>query len=306
MNELVTKKKKLFSGKKENLTAYLFLSPALVTFFVFIGGPIFATIFFLDFSKYNIISPIKIVGIQNFARMFADPEMAVAFINTLKFVVILVPLHVFIALILALLVTRKISTPFKYFYRTSIYFPTIVTVSAVTVVWTYLFNYDFGVLNYLLNVLNLNSVPWLKSGSWALVSVAIFSVWKNVGNSFIFYVIGLQNIPDTYIEAAQIDGASPLRIFFNIKLPLLSPTVFFVLTINLIACVQIFDEPFLITNGGPGDSTQTIAWQIYTQAFRNFNMGYASAIATFLFIIIAVITMIQFSLQNKWVNYDYE
>ncbi len=291
---------------RDNLTGYLFILPALLTFLVFIGGPIVASVFFLDFCKYNILTPPVYVGLRNFLKLFSDPMSSTVFLNTFKFVAILVPLHVVIGLLLALGVCRKIASPLKYYYRTAIYFPVVVTVSAVTIIWTYFFNFDFGVINYFLNLVGIQSVPWLKSGDWALVAVAIFSVWKGVGSSFIFFVIGLQNIPDSYMEAAKIDGANWFHLFFKIKLPLLTPTMFLVLTTILINCFQIFDEPFLITNGGPGTSTRTIALQIYEQAFRSYDMGYASSFAAVLFAIVLAITVIQFSFQKKWVNYDYE
>jgi multiple sugar transport system permease protein len=305
-NVLNTKKKHNHNKLMDTISGYLFISPALIAFILFIGGPVLLTVFFYDFTKYNIISPVKFDGFRNFIKIWKDPEVATVFLNTFKFVIILVPLHVVVGLLLALGVSRKIATPMKYFCRTAIYFPVVVTTASVTVVWAYLFNFDFGVVNYFLNIIGIQSIPWLKSANWSYVTVAIFSLWKFVGNSFIFYLIGLQNIPDTYLEAAEIDGANRLTSFFKIKLPLLTPTIFFVLTIQLIGCFQIFDEPYLLTQGGPGDSTKTIALQIYQQAFRSYDMGYASAFAAILFVIILGITAIQFGLQKKWVTYDYE
>jgi multiple sugar transport system permease protein len=290
---------------KDSIAAYLFLSPALFIFALFVGGPIVMTIF-LGFTEYNIISPIKFIGLTNFKSVLHDHQALTVILNTFKFVIVLVPLHVVIGLLLALGVTRKIPAKLKYFYRTSIYFPTIVTTASVAIAWTFLLNKDFGVINYYLGKLGIEAIPWLASAIWTIPSIAMFSVWKFVGNSFMFYVIGLQNIPDSFYEAAQIDGANRFQVFFKITLPLLSPTIFFVITTTIIGAMQIFDEPFLITRGGPGDSSRTIALHIYQKAFQSYDMGYASAFALLLLIIVLVITIAQFTLQKKWVNYDYE
>jgi multiple sugar transport system permease protein len=305
--QIKTNKISLLNRKKvkDGIAAYLFLSPALFIFALFVGGPIVMTIF-LGFTEYNILTPMKFIGITNFKNVLNNQQSITVILNTFKFVIVLVPLHVVIGLLLALGVTRKIPEKLKYFYRTSIYFPTIVTTASVAIAWTFLLNKDFGVINYYLGKLGIDAIPWLASATWTLPSIAMFSVWKFVGNSFMFYVIGLQNIPDSFYEAAQIDGANKFQAFFKITLPLLSPTIFFVITTTIIGAMQIFDEPFLITRGGPGDSSRTIAMHIYEKAFQSYDMGYASAFAIILLIIVLVITIAQFTLQKKWVNYDYE
>ena len=308
MVSMQTKKISLQKKKKINdlIAGYLFLAPAIIIFILFVGGPILMTIGCLAFTKYDILSPMQFVGLENFKNVFKDPQSKTVIINTFKFVIVLVPLHIVIGLLLAVGVNRKISNKLKYFYRTSIYFPTIVTTASVAIAWVFFLNKDFGVINYFLNKIGIDSIAWLTNAAWTIPAIALFSVWKFVGNSFMFYLIGLQNIPDSFYEAAEIDGANKFQVFFKITLPLLSPTIFFVVTTTLIGCMQIFDEPFLITHGGPGDASRTIALEIYEKAFKYNDMGYASAFAAILFIIVLVITIAQFSFQKKWVNYDYE
>ncbi len=291
---------------KDTISAYLFLSPAIITFVLFVAGPVVLTVCYLCFTKYNIITPTEFVGLDNFIKLFDYPVTGTIFKNTLKYVVVLVPLHVIIGLLLAIGVSKEVSGRLKYFFRTAIYFPSVVTTASVAIAWTYLYNKDFGVINYFLNRLGADSIPWLISTKWSIPAIAIFSIWKFVGTPFLYYLIGIQNIPDSFYEAATIDGANKLQTFFKITIPLLSPTIFFVITTTFIGAMQIFEEPFLLTNGGPGDSSRTIALFIYEKAFKSYQMGYASAIAVILFIIILLLTLIQFSLQKKWVNYDYE
>jgi multiple sugar transport system permease protein len=296
-----------FSRKhtKDLISALLFLAPALILFTVFMGLPMLLTLF-TCFTKYNIISPIEFVGWQNFRELPHDPQAAKVFWNTFKFILVLVPAHVIVGLLLALGVSRKISNKLKYLYRTAIYFPAIVTTASVAVLWGFLYNTQFGAINYFLGKIGIAPIRWISSAQWVIPAVLIFSLWKFVGNSFLFYFIGLQNIPESFYEAAAIDGANRWQTFLYVTLPMLSPTIFFVLTINLIGVPQIFDEPFLLTKGGPGDASRTIALHIYQKAFQEYDLGYASTFALALFAIVLVVTVIQFGLQKKWVNYDYD
>jgi multiple sugar transport system permease protein len=284
---------------------YLFLLPALLVFAVFIGAPLLTSVV-LSFTKYNIISPAEFAGWYNFSQFVQDHRLGAIYWNTVKFVLILVPLHLVIGLLLALGVTKIASLKWKYVFRTAFYFPVLVTTAAVAVAWVYMYDHDFGIMNYLLGLFGLDPIPWLNDPHWVYVSVAIFSIWKFVGNPFLYYVIGLQNIPRNLYEAAEIDGASPVQSFFRITLPMLTPTIFFVSVITLIGAIQIFDEPYLITGGGPGDASRTISLYIYELAFQNHTMGYASTVSLSLFIIILAITILQFRLSSRWVYYDQE
>ena len=236
--------------------------------------------------------------------MFTDKGLFTAFGNTFKFLLILCPIHCGLGMILAFMVYR--AKRFQFFFRSAIYFPSIVTTASVAIAWGYLFSTDMGAINYFVRLLGGTNIPWLTDRVVVYVTIALFSFWKFIGTTFLYYFIGMQNIPDVYYEAAQIDGAGIIQTFRHITLPLLSPTIFFVIITNIVSVFQIFDEPYLLTNGGPGTATRTIALEIYQTAFQDMNIGYGGTISFVLFLIILVITIIQFNGQNKWVVYDYE
>jgi multiple sugar transport system permease protein len=294
---------KLNRAKRDVISGYLFLSPALILFVLFFLLPI-AAIIYLSFTQYNIINPPKLIGIGNYTKFFHDPSIGNVFKNTIKFVGILVPLHVVGGLLLALGVNREMPAAMKYLYRTVIYFPYLVTTAAVAVAWMYILDENFGVLNYFLGKLQIDRISWLNSSFWVFVAVAIFSLWKFVGQPFVYYLIGLQNVPKDLVEAAEIDGANRVQTFFHITLPMLSPTVFFVVLTTMIGAIQIFDEPYIITKGGPGDASRTINLYIYQLAYTYNDLGYASTVAFSLFILILTITLLVYFLGNKFVNYD--
>jgi multiple sugar transport system permease protein len=201
-------------------------------------------------------------------------------------------------------VNRSISAPTRYFLRSAFFFPVITSIASVAVIWSYLYNTDNGIINYYLGIFGVDSIPWLSSSDWALFSIILMIVWKSLGFDFILLLAGLQNIPRHLYEAALIDGANNRQQFFYITLPLLTPTLFFVVIIGLIGSFQIFDAPYIMTNGGPGDATRTIAMHIYENGFRFLRMGQASAIAMMLFAVILLITVIQMMLGKRWVHYQ--
>ena len=192
----------------------------------------------------------------------------------------------------------------KTLTRSSVYFPFLITTASAAAAWFYMFDGNTGVFNFFLTRLGLPTVNWLTRGFWPYVSMSIYSFWKYIGEPFLFYLIGLQSISDDYLEAAQIDGANIWQTFFRVKLPLLTPTIFYVLIIKTIHCFQVFEEPYLLTQGGPGDATRSIAMYLYDNAFIKFDMGYASTIAVFLFGVTMVVTILYFITQKKWVCYD--
>ncbi len=290
---------------KDNIAAYSFLSPAIIFYILFIGGPVIATIV-LSLFNYNLLNSPVFIGLQNFKALFSDPLTWQVIGNTMLLTGILVPIHVIIGLLLAALISHERNRIFKYFYRTTIYFPSLLTTSSVAVAWFYMFNYDFGVFNWILNSLGLKGIPWLTSSKWVILAISLFSMWKFVGTPFLYYLIGLQNIPLGYYEAARVDGANKVQTFFRITLPLLSPTLFFVIVITIINTFQIFDEPYIITGGGPGNATRTLSLYIYEQSFKSYQMGFSSSIAFCLFLIVFIFTIIQLIFQKKWVTYDYE
>lgn len=291
---------------KENAAGYLFVAPALIFFTLFVAFPILYTVFVLGFSNFSLVGPLKFVGLENYRRLFYDPDFSTVMLNTLKFISFIAPLHIVLGLLLALGVHSLKNKFLQGFFRTSFYFPLVVTTSSVAIVWGYMFDFNFGVINYYLRISGLDPIQWLTSPGWSLLAVAIFSAWKFIGNAFLYYLIGLQNIPDSYVEAASIDGANTWQSFLYIKLPLLTPILFFVITITFINCFQMFDEPYFLTKGGPGVSSQTIAMHIYRKGFGEFQFAYAAALGVVLFAIVLAVTYVQLSLQKRWVSYDYE
>jgi len=288
---------------KDNIAGYLFLFPALTGFIIFIAIPVILS-FVLSFFDYNLIATPKFLGLGNYRRVIKDPLVIKSFLNTFKFFIILVPVHAISSVLLAYFVYK--AKRFKTFYRSAIYFPSIVTTASVAIAWSYMFATDTGILNYYVKMLGFSSIPWLTDSTVVYITIAIFSFWKFVGTAFLYCYIGLQNIPDVYYEASRIDGANSIQTFSKITLPLLSPTLFFVVTTLVINVFQIFDEPFFLTGGGPGTDTRTVALHIYEVAFKQMKTGLGSTISLILFIIILVITIVQFSAQKKWVVYDYE
>jgi len=291
--------------QREALEGYAFVLPAYLLFIVIILGPLIGTVL-LSFAKFSLLSPAKWVGFANFAHFFTDARMGVIYGNTLRFVLILVPLHLVVGLLLALWVSNLKSNRGKYLYRTIFFFPVLVTTASVAIAWSYMFDTSFGLINWALGLFHISRVPWLNSPFWVYVAVAMFSLWKFVGNSFIYYLIGLQAIPHDLYEAAMLDGASPRQRLFRITIPMLSPTIFFVMVNLIIGATQIFDEPYFITAGGPGDASRTVGLYIYETAFQFHNLSYGSTISLSLFLVILCITLLQFSLQKRWVFYGNE
>ena len=289
--------------KKEKYIGYFFVAPALILFILFVGYPLVASAY-LMFCDYNLITPPKFAGLTNIAKFFHDKEVPLVMLSSLKLLLVLVPVHVILGLALAYLVNRtgkKISTV----YRVIIYIPTIMTTVSVATAWSYLYDTDFGVVNFFLGKLGIQKIPWLNSSTWAFWAIIIFSVWKFVGTPFLYYYIGLQNIPSSFYEAAEIDGAGSGQKFFYVTLPMLTPTIFMVIVLSLISYIQCFDEPYVLTGGGPGISTTTVSLYIYRN-FQAQNISYASILSVFLFVLIMAVTILQFKLSGKWVNYDTE
>lgn len=301
-----SKQRKLRSAWKENLAGYAFVAPAVLFFTVFVGLPILVNVTLLSFADFSLMGDFEWVGFENFRDVFSDPATPTILLNTLKLFAVLAPVHIIGGLVVASLINAVRNRFFHTVFRVSLYFPMVVTTASVAIVWGYLYDTDFGVFNWVLEQFGIEKIRWLGDSHWALLSIAVFSAWKFIGNAFLYYYIGLRNVPESYMEAAQIDGASKWTAFFRIKIPLLTPTIFFVVTTTLINCFQVFDEPYFLTNGGPGVSSQTLAMQIYRKGFGQYHFGYASALGVILFVIVIVVTLIMFGTQKKWVTYDTE
>lgn len=289
--------------RKEALAAWLFLSPSFVGFVVFVFGAVLVSLG-LSFFEWDMLTKPNFVGLKNFTELiFEDRTFHLVFKNTLWFVLGTVPTRVLLGLAFALVLVRNI--PGRTFFRAAIFLPVIIPTVAAAMVWRWIFNADFGLLNDFLYQIGVSNLPrWLSQPKWALTAIVILSVWKDVGFSTVLFMAGLQGIPSTVYEAAKLDGANSWRIFLHITLPLLSPTTFFVIVINVISSFQVFDQAYVLTGGGPGNATNTIVYYIYNNAFQWFRMGYAAAVAWLLFAVIFIATFIQFKYQKRWVYYE--
>ena len=289
---------------KENRDGFLFILPALIAFTVFLAIPLVMA-FGLVFMSYNLLQPPEFIGLGNFQRLAIDPLFTRTLGNTLRYFVFITPIHCILALGLAYVVHQVRNSKLRSLYRGLIFFPTVVTTASVAIVWFFMFSTDTGFINFYIRQLGGSNVPWLTDTTMIYVTIAMFSAWKFIGTTFLFYFIGLQNIPSSYHEAAMIDGAGRFQTFFKVTLPLLTPTVFFVFVTNMIGVFQIFEEPFFIA-GNTNTAAMSLSLHIYQNAFTNIRFGYASLLAVIMFLIIMVITGVQFWGQKKWVNYDYE
>jgi len=295
--------------RKEAISAYLFIAPFILSMVFIVGGPIVAALF-LSFCKWDILTPIQFVGLDNYKEMFLqDPRFWHSLYNTAYFTLLSVPIGMVLSIAVAILMNQKVKG--ISFYRTLFYLPSVVgTGVAVAVLWKWIFNADSGLLNYMISLLTgipMTECPkWLASELWSKPALVIMSFW-GVGGGMIIYLAGLQGIPVTLYEASEIDGASRWQQLWSVTLPGLSPVIFFQLIISIVNSFQIFNQVYVMTDGlgGPADSTLVMVLYIYQKAFKYYQMGYASALALVLFLVIMVVTWIQ-QKYSKWVYYEGE
>ena len=277
---------------KENSAALIFLFPAILGIIIFIAMPVFCS-FCLSFAKWDLLNPIEYVGIANYKEIFNSPIFIKILINTIVFALSTSILGVIIPLIFASVLNSKIRG--SEFYKTAYFLPFITPMVVIAIIWTWFFDPNIGFLNKFLHL----HINWLYDKNYAMPALIIVSVWKLIGYNMIIFLSSLSSISQSYFEAARIDGANAYKTFINITIPLLSPTIFFVVIITAISSFQVFDLIFLMTQGGPFDSTNVLVYEIYKNAFEYFNVGKASAIAYILFSIILVLTLIQWNLRKK-------
>jgi len=289
--------------RKEILAAYLFLLPSLMGYAIFVAGPMVAA-FVFSFFRWDIFTSPQFIGLDNFRSLFRDPRFFIVLKNTLVFVAAAVALLITIGLGIALMINRKIPSILRYFFRTTYFFPVIISLASVSIIWQFLLNTDYGPINYYLGKLGFDPVPWLSSSRWALRSIIMLFVWKNLGFYVILFLAGLQGIPRQLYEAAEIDGANNWKKFWSITIFLVSPTIFFATVIALIGAFQLFDAPFIMTQGGPGDATRTIVMYLYLNGFRFLRMGYAITVSIALLLMVLVFTIFQFRISRRWVFYQ--
>ncbi|MGA5591742.1 carbohydrate ABC transporter permease [Enterococcus mundtii] len=289
----VTKSASRKLKRKNTLIAWSFIAPNFIGFLIFTLVPVVFSLI-LAFMKWDSFSTPEFVGLQNFTRMLSDDTFWISLKNTFLYTIGVVPLTLICSLGLAILLNQKIKG--VKFFRTAFFFPYVTSLVAIAVVWSMLFHPTMGPINQFLRVVIENPPGWLSSSDWALTAIIIVSVWRGMGYYLILYLAGLQGISKALYEAAAMDGANKWKQFSHITVPALRPTTFFVTIMLVINCFKIFDLVQVMTDGGPGRATNVLVYQVYSEAFVKFNFGYASAIAMVLFVIVLVITVIQF----KW------
>jgi multiple sugar transport system permease protein len=283
------------------LEPYLYLLPTILGLLLFSAGAV-AVSFFMSFTQWDIVSSPEWVWLDNYVNLWHSDLFWEVFRNTLYFIVLAVPLSVVSSLALALVANTGLRG--ITFFRTAYFLPVVSSMIAVALVWSWIFNPEYGLLNYLLHLLfGIRGPAWLDSTSWALPAMVIVTVWKGLGYSMVIFLAGLQNIPQDLYHAATIDGAGVWKRFRHITLPILSPTTFFVLVITLINSFQVFEQTYVLTKGGPANSTLTMSYYIYQNAFQYFQMGKAAALSYVLFAAIFGVTLVQFRVQKRWVFY---
>ena len=288
--------------KNDWLSGYLFILPNFIGFFVFLALPVIIGLI-ISFSNYNGFRKFDFVGLKNYTKLFTDSFFRTAFKNTIFYSVTSVPLTIITSLLLAMALNKPLKK--GVFFRTVYFFPSITSMIAIGIVWAIIFNPTKGPVNMLLASLGVKNLPkWLSSSKTALPTIVLIVVWKSAGYYMIMFLAGLKSIPPSLYEAAKIDGANSWQVFRNVTLPMLSPTTFMVTILCTISSFQVFDIINITTEGGPGQSTKVIVYRIYEEGFKNLKFGYASAMAYVLFLIILVITLIQFRGQKKWVSYQ--
>jgi multiple sugar transport system permease protein len=284
----IKNKKHLAASKK--WLPYLLVSPYLLFVIVFVLFPVLFC-FFLTFNKWNIIAPMHFIGIENYRRLFNDKLFWLAIYNTLKFLLLHIPLQLIVSLFLAELLNKHIKA--KSFFRASFFMPVIVSGVVVTILWQQLLGVDSGIINRLLTSIGLAKVGWLVNPDIAIYSIAIMATWKNVGLYVILFLVGLQTVPPQYYEAAKLEGATRWQQFYHITLPMINPTIFMVVILSTIGGFSLFIEPYIMTGGGPMNQTLSAVLYIYKQAFQYYNMGYSATLGFFYALIIMTVVILQ-------------
>jgi multiple sugar transport system permease protein len=284
--------------REETIAGYLFILPNFLGFLAFSLLPIgFA--FYIAFTEWNLAGAPKFVALENFDTLIHDPLFWKTLFNTAYYTFVAVPTGVFIAFWLAILMNRKM--PGTVFFRTVYFLPQITITVAAAIVWAWLYNPEFGLFNYLLEKIGIEGPRWLQSTTWAMPAIIIMGNWHGIGFAMLILLAGLQGIPDELYEAAELDGANSWQGLRYITVPMLTPTIFFVVVTSLIGAFQGFDQFYVMTNGGPAKSTTTLVMYIFQNGFSFFKMGYGASLAFVLFLCILVVTLIQWQLANRWV-----
>lgn len=278
--------------KKEALQGIIYVLPSFILIMAFCIIPIFMSGYF-SFTSYNIMTPPKFVGLENYEKVFQDGYVADAAKNTLLYVLMTVPAQTILSLVFAAFLAYKMQNKTGGFLRSVMFIPVIASAVTAGTIWRIILNTEGGLLNNILNFFHLDSVNWLGSTKTALISICIVAVWKNVGYFLVIYYAGIMGISKDLYEAAKVDGATSIQQFFKITLPMLKPITYLVVTLGIIWSFQVFDLAYLMTGGGPGRATVTLVMGIYNAAFKQYKMGYACAMAMLLLLIVVIINVIE-------------
>jgi multiple sugar transport system permease protein len=279
-----------WQGERIDWSGYVFVLPFFVPFLTF---TVVAIIFgaYIAFTNWSIMGSPEWVGLANFREAFRDPWVHKAFLNILRYGLIIVPGVTLLGLLFALYVNQR--WPLSSFARTAFYSPNVVSATVIGLVWVWILDTQFGLVNNYLNKLGIPNIPWLTSTQWSLIGVSIASIWWDLGFSFVLFLAALQEIPSELKEAAAIDGANRWQTFWNITLPQIRPALSMIVTLQLIATLRIFSQVYMMTNGGPAGSSVSVIHYIYTEGIVRFRLGYTAAVSLMLFFVILVVTLIQ-------------
>ncbi|WP_409341564.1 carbohydrate ABC transporter permease [Paenibacillus sp. MBLB4367] len=294
-------KKRKSITTKDWFWGYVMIAPLMIGLLVFYIWPVVQT-FFYTFTDWGAFGNYTWAGLDNYKKLGDDPSLLRAFRNTLIYIISMVPISIFLSILIATLLNQKIKG--LTIYRTIYFLPVVTMPAAVAMVWKWLYNADYGLINYALSFIGIKGPKWLTDPNIALFSVVIVAVWSSIGHNMVIFLSGLQGISSSYYEAAEIDGAGPFTKFFQITLPLLSPTIFFVAVLGLINAFQVFDIIFLMVGNITIEATQSVVYLFFKYAFMLNQKGYAATVAVVLFAIIMIVTYVQMKLQKKWVHYE--
>ena len=287
---------------RENLAGWLMASPFILGLIFWTVGPMLYSLY-LSLTHWDLLTPPRWAGLDNYRQMFTSPDTWTSLKVTTTYALGAIPLGMALGLAVAMLLNTKVRG--LSIWRTIYYLPAVLSGVAVSLLWQFIFSADFGVLNFLLGLVGIKGPAWLSSEQWALPAIIIMSLW-GAGGDMVIYLAALQGVPTELYEAAEVDGAGSWRRFLNITLPMISPVIFFQLVTGIIAALQTFTQGFIMTNGGPNNATLFYVLHLYRQAFRYFQMGYASALAWLLFVYILLLTLLIFKWSAVWVYYAGE
>ena len=288
---------------RNTLTAFAFLVPNIVGFLVFTALPVFASLG-ISFFDWPLLGDIRFIGFKNYRYLlFEDPQFWSVFFNTVYYSFGYVTVNIILAMSLAVWLTSRYAWK-PTFFRAIFFVPVVTPLVATSMIWRWIYNPEYGLINLILKKIGIEGIRWLGSAEWAMPAIIIMSVWQGFGYNMVIFIAGIQGVPRTLLEAAVVDGAGSWRRFWKVLLPLISPSLFFATVMTIISSFQVFDQTLIMTGGGPGNATNTMVLYLYQTGFSFFKFGYASSIAWTLFAIIFLLTMAQMKFQKEWVHYE--